>query len=80
MSVSRRRLFQSLAVAGVAARAQETVTIEALRGTSQVHGTNLGEERLRVVRPVIEQRMARVKALRDFVLDDSVAPTQGILS
>ena len=69
-----------MAVAGVATGAEAAVSIEELRGASAVHGTGLSEERLRVTRPVLEQRMAKVKALRDFVLDDSVAPTQGILS
>jgi hypothetical protein len=55
------------------------LTLDALRHVSAAHGTNLSEERLRVVRPVLERHFARLRALREFELDDNVAPTQGIL-
>ena len=34
---------------------------------------------LRVVKPVLDNRRSQLRALRDFEVDDSVAPTQGIL-
>jgi len=34
---------------------------------------------LRIVQPVLESRLPQLQALRDFPLDDAVAPTQGIL-
>ena len=83
MAVSRRRLVQSLALTGACSRlaegAEPPVTVEALRNVSAVHGSNLSEDRLRVVAPVLQNRLARLQVLRDFEVDDSVAPTQGIL-
>ncbi len=83
MSVSRRRLFQSLALAsgcGAAAEAAEsTGALDALRNVSAAHGINLSDDRLRVLKPVLEQRAARLRALRDFELDDAVEPSRGIL-
>ena len=83
MPVSRRLLFRSLALTAgtsVAVEAGEsTITLEALRNVSAAHGTNLSDDRLRVVQPVLESRIAQVQALRDFEIDDSVAPTHGIL-
>jgi hypothetical protein len=83
MTVSRRRLFQSVALAAgnsVAVQAAESeITLEALRNVSVAHGTNLSDDRLRVVKPVLENRLAQVRALREFEIDDSVAPTHGIL-
>jgi hypothetical protein len=38
----------------------------------------LSDDRLRVIAPVLKNRLARLQALRDFEVDDSVAPTQGI--
>ena len=83
MTVSSRRLFQSLALAGgcgVAAEGAESgITLDVLRNVSAAHGTNLSDDRLRVVKPVLEHRLPQLRALRDFEVDDAVAPTQGIL-
>jgi len=84
MSVSRRRLFQSLALAsgcGTAAEAaaESDVALDALRNVSAAHGMNLSDDRLRVLKPVLEQRVARLRALRDFEIDDAVEPSQGII-
>jgi hypothetical protein len=83
MSVNRRRLLQSLALAGAGGTpveaAESAITLEALRNVSVAHGTNLSDDRLRVVKPVIERRLADLRALREFEIDDSVAPVQGIL-
>lgn len=83
MNVSRRRLLQSLALAGgsgaAAAAAEPALTLDTLRDVSAVHGANLSDDRLRVVKPVLENRLPQLQALRDFAIDDSVAPTQGIL-
>ena len=83
MTVSRRRLVQALALGGahntVVGAAESTITVEALRNVSTVNGTNLSDDRLRVVAPVLKNRAARIQALRDFELDDSVAPAAGIL-
>ena len=83
MTVSRRRLFQSLALIGgsgtAAEGAEPPITLEILRDVSAAHGTNLSDDRLRVVKPVLEHRLPQLQAFRDFEVDDSVAPTQGIL-
>ncbi len=81
MSVTRRRLFQTLAVTGgcaVAADAAEpAVTLDALRNVSAANGINLSDDRLRVVKPVLEERQPQLQALREFDVDDSVEPTNG---
>ena len=81
MTVSRRRLFQSLALAGVsgADAAEDSIPLDVIRDVSAAHGANLSDDRLRVLKPVLESRRAQLQALRDFPLDDAVAPTQGIL-
>ena len=82
MTVSRRRLFRSLAVTGgcsLADGAEPPLALEALRNVSAANGTNLTDERLRVVKPVLENRLPQVRALREFAFDDTVEPPQGIL-
>ena len=83
MTVSRRRLFESLALIGGCSAgadgAQAAITLEVLRNVSAAHGTNLSDDRLRVVQPVIEHRLPQLQAFRDFEVDDAIAPTQGIL-
>jgi len=83
MTVSRRRLFQSIALAGATSIETEAagtvLSLDTLRHISIANGTNLSDERLRVVQPVLESRLPQLQALRDFPLDDAVAPTQGIL-
>ena len=83
MTVSRRRLLQSVALAGgystAAEGSESAITLDVLRSVSAAHGTNLSDDRLRVVKPVLERRSPQLRALRDFEIDDAVAPTQGIL-
>ncbi len=84
MTVSRRRLLQSFALAGgygtAAEGAEPALPLEVLRHVSAAHGANLSDDRLRVVQPVLERRLPQLQALRDFELDDTVEPTPGILS
>lgn len=83
MTVSRRRLLQSLALTGgcstAAEGAEPAIALDVLRNVSAAHGTNLSDDRLRVVKPVLERRLPQLQALRDFEIDDTVAPTHGIL-
>ena len=83
MTVSRRRLLQALALTGgystKAVGADSAITLVVLRTVCAAHGANLSDDRLRVIKPVLENRLPQVRALRDFEFDDSVAPTQGIL-
>ena len=81
MIASRRRLFQYFAVSAAGSHAAEIsapATIDSLRAVSQAHGTKLSEQRLNVLKPVLEQRKVQIQALREFEIDDSVAPTQSI--
>ena len=67
MTVSRRRLIQSLALTGgygTAARgAEPTITLDVLRNVSATHGASLSDDRLRVVKPVLEHRLPELRAL-----------------
>ena len=82
MRVSRRRLFYSLAATagcgGSADAAEPAISLDVLRAVSAFHGTDLSDDRLRAVQPVLEHRSAEVRALRDFKIDSAVEPTQGI--
>ena len=66
MTVSRRRLLQAAALAGVSVPA----------ASGQVP---LSEERLRALAPVLALRKAPLQRLREFAIDDRVGPTQGVL-
>ena len=78
MPVSRRRLFRDLALtAGSSAAVQgagPSGGLEELRNVSAAHGANFSDERLRRIKPVLEQRLAQLRALRDLEIDDSVTP------
>lgn len=82
MTVARRRLLQALTLAGfdTAAAAQDsTLTLEALRSASRLRGTGLSDDRLQILKPVLERRFAQLQALRGFEIDDAIGPTPGIL-
>ena len=84
MAINRRRLIQTFALTGGACNklvkgAEPAISVEVLRNVSVAHGSNLSDDRLRTVAPVLKSRVARLQALRDFEVDDGVAPTQGIL-
>jgi hypothetical protein len=82
MRVSRRRLLEVLALTGTGSAvkgAEAEVTVENLRGMSAVQGTQLSEERLRILKPVVERRIRQLQPLRDFAFDDAIEPAQGIL-
>ena len=83
MAINRRRLIQSFALTGACNRliegAEPTITVEVLRHVSAAHGSNLSDDRLRIIAPVLKSRVGRLQALRDFEVDDGVSPTHGIL-
>jgi hypothetical protein len=60
--------------------AEPAISLDALRNISMAHGSNLTDDRLRVVQPVLEQRLSQLQAFRAFELDDTVPPTQGIVN
>jgi len=64
---------------GTADAAETETSLDALRHVSAAHGVNLTDERLRVVKPVILQRLPQLLALRNFEIDDAVSPTPGII-
>jgi hypothetical protein len=67
MTFSRRRLWGSLLLAP-AAQGQETAC-----------GVPLSDGRLRVLKPILDNRKSQLDVLRRFAIDDAVEPTQGIL-
>jgi hypothetical protein len=77
MAISRRHLmgFLGLTVYG----AETSISLDALRNVFEAHGIHLSDDQLRVVKPVLEQRVSQLQALREFAIDDTVAPTQGIV-
>ena len=83
MTIDRRRLFQSLALTVCYSKAgkgaEPEITLNVLRDVSTLYGTNLSDDRLRVVKPVLEQRLSQLQLIRDFEFDDTIAPTEGVL-
>lgn len=75
--VRRRRLLGALAAGAGVLRAQ-ALDAGALGNVAAAHGMTLAEGRLRVLHPVLARREAALRALRDFPVDDSVEPAQGI--
>ena len=84
MNLSRRRLFHCQALAagcGAAGEAAEpAISLDVLRNVSAFQGVDLSDDRLRVLKPVLEHRLATLRALRDFEIEDSVAPAEGTLA
>jgi hypothetical protein len=67
--------MQSLAfTGGIAEAAQADNSIEALRQVSLAHGSNLTDDRLRVIKPAVEAKLAALRALREAKVDDAVEP------
>jgi hypothetical protein len=83
MTVSRRKLFGALAFTagcGPAVEAAESgIPLDVLRNVAWAHGIDLSDDRLRVIKPVLEHRQAQLRALREFEAGDTVAPAQGVL-
>jgi hypothetical protein len=81
MKIARRRLLHALAVGGVVDTAGSAEapkpTLDTLRAVAMVHGANLSDERLEVLRPVLERRLAQLETLRSFEVDDSVGLDHG---
>jgi hypothetical protein len=83
MSVSRRRLFKTVALTAAfgapAKGADPALSMEVLRNVSTMHGISLSDDRLRILKPVLEQRQRQLQDLRAFQPADTIAPTPGIL-
>ena len=83
MTISRRRLVQSLALTGASnglvEGAQPPINVDVIRSASTANGTHLSDDRVSILAPVLNSCLTRLQALRDFEVDDGVAPTHGIL-
>ena len=83
MTVSRRRLLASLALTSDLSASAQSLSpdagLDALRYVAEASGTHLSDDRLKILKPVLERRQAQLRTLRDFKLDDMVAPTHGTL-
>ena len=79
MAVGRRRFVQSLALAGGCGSrveaAEPAIALDVLRSVCTVHGSTLSDDRLRVVKPILERRIPQLRAFRDLEIDDAVTPT-----
>lgn len=86
MNVARRRLLQTLTLAGGGfhtaappAVAQPGLTLDAVRSASTLHGRSVSDARLPILQPVLERRLAQVRVLRNLDIDDSIGPTHGLV-
>lgn len=83
MTLNRRRLFKYAVLAGgytsTADGAEPAITLTVLRDVSMLHGADLTDDRLRVLRPVLEQTLSRWQELRAFEVSATTGPTPGIL-
>jgi hypothetical protein len=82
MAVSRRRLLQSVSLSGAGTAAAQQPrpagTLDPVRSLSAAYGVDLNQERLRIIQPLLVRRYAQLQALRDFDIDDGVAPIRGM--
>jgi hypothetical protein len=84
MAVSRRRFLHSVSLTGVGVAAAQqprpAAALDPLRNVSAAYGIDLNEDRLRILQPVLARRFTQLRTLRDFDIDDAVAPTRGVLA
>jgi hypothetical protein len=77
-AVPRRKLLQALTLAGPLSTTVEgqepAISIDVLRNVSTVHGSNLSDQRLRIIQPALERRLNHVQAIRQFDMDELVEP------
>jgi hypothetical protein len=81
-SISRRRLLQVLAAAGITgpaaidlvAQARPSISIDALRNASSILGERFSEERLAVIDVALQRNLDQFQIVRDLEIDDLVEP------
>lgn len=78
MAVSRRRMWASLLLAPAAQAQDPAHDLDAIRHVAAAHGIPLSDDRLRVLKPILENRKTSLNNLRRFAIDDAIEPTQGI--
>ena len=86
MILARRRLLQTLTLAGggfhaaaPSAVAQQELTLDAVRAASALHGRDVSDARLQVLKPVLERRLAQLRVLRSLDIDDTIGPSHGLV-
>jgi hypothetical protein len=80
--ITRRRLLQALAAAGVAgplalelvAQSRGRVSIDALRQASALLGEEFTPARLAVIEKALQRNLDQFQIVRDLVIDDRVEP------
>ncbi len=70
---NRRLLLQALTAAG-AATPGAAQTLDEFQKTAAVHGFPVSDNRLTRLKPVLEQRWAQLRRLREISIPDSVEP------
>ncbi len=81
-AVSRRRLLQILAAAGISgpaaveliAQARKPISIDSLRGASAVLGEDFSNDRLKVIETALQRNLDQFQIVRDLEIDDLVEP------
>jgi hypothetical protein len=81
-SISRRRLLQLLAAAGITgpaaadlvAQARHPISIDVLRNASSILGESFSEERLAVIEAALQRNLDQFQIIRDLEIDDLVEP------
>jgi hypothetical protein len=80
--ISRRRLLQVLAAAGITgpaaadllAQARHSISIDALRNAAAVAGDAFTDERLAVIQTALQRNLDQFQIVRDLEIADSVEP------
>ena len=80
--LTRRRLLQALAAAGIAgplaldimAQSHARLSINAIEQASVVLGQKFSPERLAVIEKALQRNLDQFQAVRDLVIDDLVEP------
>jgi len=80
--LSRRRILQVLAAAGVTgpaaiallSQARHAVTTENLRQASAILGESFTDERLAVIQTALQRNLDQFQIVRDLEIDDSIEP------
>jgi len=80
--LTRRRLLQALATAGITgpaavrllAQARHPISIDTLRNASAVFGESFSDERLAVIDPALRRNLDQFQIVRDLEIDDAVEP------
>ena len=87
-AVTRRRLLQALAAAGVTgplalealAQSGPQVSADTLRRAAALIGEDLGPARLAVAEKAVQRNQDYLQALRELVIDDAVEPAPVFLA